>query len=103
MGASDLILGGFGEGLGGVLRGSGEGFVGVLVDLGRIWIFSIGTPALPRSAPRSVTIGSAGRITGQTVPGSTVQRQPLQQCAKASSENRVLFFEMPPSIKILKM
>ena len=50
----------------------------------------------------SPTIGSAGRITGQTVPGSTVQRQPLQQCAKISSENRALFFEMPPSFKILK-
>ena len=64
--------------------------------------FATGTPALPRYAPRSVTIGSAGRITGQTVPGSTVQRQPLQQCAKISSENRALFFEMPPSFKILK-
>ena len=50
----------------------------------------------------SPTIGSAGRITGQTVPGSTVQRQHLQQCAKISSENRALVFEMPPSFKILK-
>ena len=50
----------------------------------------------------SPTIGSAGRITGQAVSGSTVQRQPLQLCAKISSENRALFFEMPPSFKILK-
>ena len=31
-----------------------------------------------------------------------VQRQPRQQCAKRSSENRALFFEMPPSLKILE-
>ena len=39
MGASDLILDGFGEGLGGILRGFGEGFAKVLEDLGRILIF----------------------------------------------------------------
>ena len=50
----------------------------------------------------SPTIGSAGRIIGQAVRGSTVQRQPRQQCAKSSSENRALFLEMPPSFKILE-
>ena len=39
MGASDLILVGFGEGLGGVLRGFGKGFARVLEDFGRILIF----------------------------------------------------------------
>ena len=37
MGASDLILGGFGEGLGGILRGFGEGFATVLEDFGKIY------------------------------------------------------------------
>ena len=37
MGASDLILGGFGESLGGVLRGFGEGFAKVLEDFGKIY------------------------------------------------------------------
>ena len=37
MGASDLILGGFGEGLGGIWRGFGEGFAKVLEDFGKIY------------------------------------------------------------------
>ena len=39
MGASDLILNWFGEGLGGILRGFGEGLARVLEDFGRILIF----------------------------------------------------------------
>ena len=37
MGASDLIFGGFGEGLGGILRGFAEGFAKVLEDFGKIY------------------------------------------------------------------
>ena len=37
MGASDLILGGFGEGLGRIWRGFGEGFAKVLEDFGKIY------------------------------------------------------------------
>ena len=37
MGASDLILGGFGEGLGRIWRGFGEGFARVLEDFGKIY------------------------------------------------------------------
>ena len=37
MGASDLILNGFGEGLGGILRALGEGFARVLEDFGKIY------------------------------------------------------------------
>ena len=55
MGASDLILGGFGEGLGGIWRGFGEGFAKVLEDFGKIYFhFSkLGPPrclAPPRGA-----------------------------------------------------
>ena len=51
MGASDLIWGGFGEGLGGILRGFGESFARVLEDFGRI--LKLGPPrclAPPRGA-----------------------------------------------------
>ena len=37
MGASDLILRGFGKGLGGIWRGFGEGFAKVLEDSGTIY------------------------------------------------------------------
>ena len=37
MGASDLILRGFGKGLGGLWRGFGEGFAKVLEDFGKIY------------------------------------------------------------------
>ena len=37
MGASDLILGWFGEGLGGIWRGFGEGFAKVLEDFKKIF------------------------------------------------------------------
>ena len=37
MGASDLILGGFGDGLGGILRGFGERFAKVLEDFEKIY------------------------------------------------------------------
>ena len=39
-----------------VLLGFGDGFARALEDFERILIFYIGTPALSRSAPRSVTI-----------------------------------------------
>ena len=38
-GASDLILGGFGEGLGGIWRRFGEGFAKVLEDFGKIYFY----------------------------------------------------------------
>ena len=37
MGASDLIWGGFGQGLGGIWRGFGEGFAKVLEDFWKIY------------------------------------------------------------------
>ena len=37
MGASDLILRGFGKGLGGIWRGFGQGFAKVLEDFGKIY------------------------------------------------------------------
>ena len=100
MGASGLIWGGFGRLLGGSWEVLGRILEEFWEDFGRISSFQRPPRCLANSL--GVTIGSAGRITGQTVPGSTVQRQPLQQCAKISSENRALFFEMPPSFKILK-
>ena len=39
MGASDLILNGFGESLGGILRGFGEGFAKILEDFEMILMF----------------------------------------------------------------
>ena len=100
MGASGLIWGGVWEALGGSWEGLGSILGESWEDFGRTSSFQRPPRCLANSL--GVTMGSAGRITGQPVPGSTVQRQPLQHCAKISSENRVLFFEMPPSIKILK-
>ena len=80
MGVSDLILGEFGEDLDKVLRGFGESFAKALEDFGRIFIFEMGTPAPPRSAPRSVTLrgGPSPRVVDPALPGNfgpkTLQR-----------------------------
>ena len=60
MGASDLILGGFGEGLGGIWRGFGEGFAKVLEDFGKIYFDFL------HWDPRAVSLRPAERLNLST-------------------------------------
>ena len=62
MGALDFVLGGFGENLGTLLRGFGKGFAAALEDFGRILVFSVGTPALPRSALVRRSVDDDGQL-----------------------------------------
>ena len=56
MGASDLILGGFGDGLGGIWRRFGEGFAKVLEDFGKIYFDFL------HWDPRAVSLRPAERL-----------------------------------------
>ena len=67
MGASDLILRGFGKGLGGIWRGFGEGFAKVLEDLGKIYFDFL------HWDPRAVSLRPAERHNSYAIASLSMQ------------------------------
>ena len=92
MDASDLILGGFGEGLGRIWRGFGEGFAKVLEDFGKIYFDFLNwdpRAASLRPAERHNTRGSrAPRVldgTVQVVPCLLAERSSSERASRIPS------------------